>query len=557
MLVASFLAGCSPLAAPTPSSNTPTTTAPLRPWLDVTETAIGDTGEWTHKVELADIDGDGLVDLLFANGGNYDSPGKPAISQVFLNQGPGKRFKEVSQEVLGPTARWVRVIKVRDVNGDEHPDIMLGATYESQSQLYLGDGSGNFTKVTSTHLPQVDASIGDLEFGDVDGDQDLDVVLADWGPGSPMSSVGGRTMLWLNDGAGHFSDATGTRMPDVLVKFSWELEFADVDDDYDLDVVVSCKMCKGSFLFENDGTGGFTDVTAARLPQYPNNYDFEVMDLDGDGHLDLVTINDGVDYREHIFLNDQRTGFDDATAELWPMSENLPCDDNMAAFLDFDSDGDADLLIGSLSCPERLLLNDGSGHLKQAGLIEGSTPGTLGIAVGDLDGDHKLDVAQAQGEAAFEEKIYLGQDIPADTAPPSITRVEEVGALAAGQPVIIRARVHDHKSPTMPQDWRSVVLSWTAGGRTRETPMRWYGEYLWRGTIHEPPDGGIRYQVCATDAAGNEACSLRKPAGTSPTSAVQKKFKRSSCVRSRRVNEAADAAGRPARGRMADSIPAA
>ncbi|HXQ34323.1 MAG TPA: hypothetical protein VN843_09940, partial [Anaerolineales bacterium] len=75
------------------------------------------------------------------------------------------------------------------------------------------------------------------------------------------------------------------------------------------------------------------------------------------------------------------------------------------------------------------------------------------------------------------------------------------------QPVQIRARIHDNKSPTMPQDWQSVVLRWTTDGQTEEVPMQWYGEYLWRGTIDEPPASGFTYQVCAADAAGNETCS--------------------------------------------------
>jgi hypothetical protein len=481
-------------------------------WVDATKTTIGTTKglTWTNKVELADINGDRLVDILFANGGDYDYPGEPALSQVFLNRGSNQMFEEATRQVFDSTRMLARVIKVGDVNADGSPDILVGTTFQTQSQLFLGDGSGNFTNVTKTHIPPVKASVGDLEFGDVDGDEDLDVVLVDWGPDSPMSNEGGRTMLWLNDGTGHFTNATAQRMPGVLVKFSWELEFVDVDNDYDLDILVSCKVCDGSFLFENDGTGSFTDVTQQKLPQFQNNYDFEAMDVNCDDYLDLVTINDGLSYQEHIFLNDREGGFRNKTGRLWPGSENLGKDDNMAAFLDFDSDGDADLLIGSLDGPDRLHKNDGSGKLKlvnRTQSILGDTQGTLGIAVADLNGDRKLDVAEAQGEGAWPEKVYLGKNLPADTAPPVITQVEKVSSSGADQPLQIRARVHDNKSPTMPHDWRSVVLRWTADGQAHQRSMQWYGEYLWRARIDEPPTGDFSYKVCATDAAGNKACA--------------------------------------------------
>jgi hypothetical protein len=484
------------------------TEPPVVLWENVTKTTIGKTSDWTNKVELADINADSLVDLLFANGGYYETPGNPTFSQVFLNQGTGMAFKEVTQEVFGPVRMLARVIKVRDVNADGQADMIVGTTFQSQSQLYFGTGSGKFTNATTTHFPRIDSSIGDLEIGDIDGDGDLDVVLADWGPGSPMSNIGGHTMLWLNDGTGHFSDATDTQMPDIRVKFSWELELVDIDNDYDLDILVSCKQCDGSFLFKNEGTGKFTDVTSHSLPQFTNNYDFEAMDINGDDYLDLVTINDGRDLAEHLFLNNQQGGFEDATERLWPpRTGNLGCDDNMAVFFDFDSDGDADLLIGSLNCPDRLLLNDGSGVMKPSGHVEGSSPGTLGIAVADLNDDQKLDVVEAQGEAAFDEQVFFGKEIQPDTAAPIITLVEKLSIVDATQLVRIRARIHDNKSPVMPHDWQLVVLRWTANGRIQETPMQWYGEYLWRATIDELPDGDFSYQVCATDAAGNEACS--------------------------------------------------
>jgi hypothetical protein len=107
----------------------------------------------------------------------------------------------------------------------------------------------------------------------------------------------------------------------------------------------------------------------------------------------------------------------------------------------------------------------------------------------------------------FRSANYLGDKIQPDTAPPVITEVEKVSASGADRPLQIRARVHDNKSPTMPHDWRSVVLRWRTDGQTHQRSMQWYGEYLWRGMIDKPPAGDFSYEVCATDAAGNKACA--------------------------------------------------
>src|SRR5215203_803423 len=160
-------------------------TAPVRPlWVDATSATLGPTKYWTNKVEIADLNGDGRPDLLFANGGDYSTPGAPEPSQVFFNSGPGVRFREVTAEVLGSTPNLARVIKARDLNADGFVDIIIGTTYQTQSRLFMGTGQGRFSETTKTHLPVMPLSVGDLETGDVDGDGDLDVVLADWGPGN-------------------------------------------------------------------------------------------------------------------------------------------------------------------------------------------------------------------------------------------------------------------------------------------------------------------------------------------------------------------------------------
>jgi VCBS repeat protein len=182
--------------------------------------------------------------------------------------------------------------------------------------------------------------------------------------------------------------------------------------------------------------------------------------------------------------------------------------------LDYDSDGDPDVLVASLAGPDRILMNDGRGRLRLNvnwvnSFTGDPTHGTLGTAVADLNGDRKLDVVQSQGEVPGydDERVFLGHNLRRDTAPPVIASAQRVRR--ARGPVVVRARVHDDKSPTMPHDWRSVVLRATTQGKTRTVPMRWYGEYLWRASLDAPRSGGLRYRVCATDAAGNRACSRR------------------------------------------------
>lgn len=66
-------------------------------WVDATGDTIGATGDWTNKVEIADVDGDADLDLLFANGAAYETAGPPVASQVFLNQGAGQPFEDATQ----------------------------------------------------------------------------------------------------------------------------------------------------------------------------------------------------------------------------------------------------------------------------------------------------------------------------------------------------------------------------------------------------------------------------------------------------------------------------
>ncbi len=475
-------------------------------WDDATADTIGTTAQWSNKVELADVDGDGWVDILFANGGDYFDAGTPEAQRVFKNLGNWSaappHFQEITATVFGGAGtRLSRVIKVRDVDGDGDQDIFVGGAHGTASGLFVQGPAGTWTDA-SGDLPSGNVTLGDAEFGDVDMDGDLDLVMTDWG-GDPQVVSGGPTRLWLNDGDGVFTDAT-TRMPPTLIEMSWDLEVIDVDDDADLDVLVSSKLSAGGFLFLNDGAGTFTDASS-RLPQRTNNYEYEAMDVDGDGDLDLVTINDGPQFRETMLINDGDGSFVDDTATRWPAAGNpANGDDNVEAFLDVDDDGDADFIVGSLNDDDRLLLNDGAGvFTAETDAMTLSTPGTLGLALADLNGDDRLDVVQSQGEVAAADKVLLANTtVAADTTAPAMRILHR----AYSDDLLLVVRIHDHKSPSAAHDWTEVVVEPASPGTADDIVMTWRGEYLWAAEIDDTSAFAI-YRVCATDRAGNETCS--------------------------------------------------
>ena len=221
-----------------------------------------------------------------------------------------------------------------------------------------------------------------------------------------------------------------------------------MDNDFDLDVLSLQELWR--FLpLPQRWNWGFQDASSS-LPQFSNNYDFELMDVTGDGFLKQQSMT--VQSTEHLFVGGPGGVYTDGTEALWPAVFNIGEDDNVNRFFDVDSDGHSDLFIGSLSGPDRVLTMNSDGTIVDLYEIEvgPSTPGTLDIALADLNGDNKLDWVQGQGEVGNESNhIYWGDDIPADTAPPHIPLIqtptwnEEEGAWS------FMARIHDGKAAVL------------------------------------------------------------------------------------------------------------
>ena len=140
-----------------------------------------------------------------------------------------------------------------DVDGDGDQDLLI-IGFESPlviAKLYLNDGNGNFSEVVGT--PFIPVYMSSISFIDIDGDNDEDVLVTGKLPSNLAS-----TELYVNDGFGNFSLVVGDPFEDVQFGRS---AIADVDGDNDLDILITGGNDFGNNvnnLYLNDGIGNFT-----------------------------------------------------------------------------------------------------------------------------------------------------------------------------------------------------------------------------------------------------------------------------------------------------------
>jgi len=389
--------------------------APAAAQFTLASGALPAQSSWTDGVELADVDGDGDVDVLFANGSGYGAGG--ALPQhLFLNDGSGTFTAAHSQ--LNVASFNAKMVIAEDLDGDG--DLDLAYAVESgfpgptqTPRILINDGTGNFADESATRLPPVTMASFCVCAGDVDDDGDLDLVFTD---GGTFAGVPSQAHLFENDGAGFFTDATAAEMPVDLYN-AQDATLFDWDGDFDVDITLSGKGAAGnrSRLYLNDGTGSFVKSTILDGLGTGNTYEIDWGDLDGDDDLDgLVQSISGVS--EGVAYN----GIGSITTAVLPSPNGD--DDNEMAGLDYDNDGDLDVLVGSLGTSgEKLYRNDGGGAFTNVnGLVQTQLDSTLDLGIADLDGDDDYDFVTGQGESGnFTNKVYLSAG-PADSRPPRI-----------------------------------------------------------------------------------------------------------------------------------------
>jgi hypothetical protein len=455
----------------------------------------GGGGCYTNYLVVVDLDNDDALDIIMPNSGFSDEP-----LVVYRNNGDAT-FANVSAAAVGGATGRVRVVAVADVTGDGFADFYAPSANGQADRFFINDGDGTFTDDAAARLPGVSSHAGAARFGDFDGDGDLDLLVGD-------SVQGGTPLghLYLNDGSGQFTEAPPLpTMTQGSEPFDFDL--FDMDGDFDLDVFVDMHNGKG-VLWRNEG-GTFADATASLPDQSGLKYGPGVCDVDGDGDLDIWQDNSGPNYTEQLMINDGTGSFTDETTSRVSGNTN-GADDNGVVCIDADGDGDFDAAVTALGNPERLFMNDGSGHFTLESMaFPGPGDSSLWADYGDLNGDGKLDVVTGQGESgSFVDKVYVGSGAAVvDVTAPKIRAVEQPSGVGSAESPVVRFGVSDNAvTDTGPRLERAYVA--ISEPAPAEVDADFIGGDLFRAVLPMQADGAmVSFQVCAVDRRGNEGCS--------------------------------------------------
>jgi len=409
-------------------------------------TAFPGPQAWTEGVECADVDHDGDLDVFFAEGDGFDTAGTKRQNILIINKlievGPWN-FADESVARLGAHVSNAKGVTTGDIDGDGWIDAVFANAFNTDPPfLYrnLGPATpGFFAMESATRGLTTPFSSGAAQFGDVDDDGDLDLVVNDAYNNGPAR----RPHLYLNDGTGVFTESAAT-FNAPLKSGQMDVQLVDIDGDWDIDFFGDNKFVNSGgnhFLLLNDGHGTFSDHSSLIQAGNGGTYEAEVGDLDGDDDLDLFFVSLSGFSEGAVRNNVVPSGTLSFTNQA-----ALPgsVDDNEIALFDYDDDGDYDVVVGSLGSHEYLYRNDGGfTFVNQSSAIQSIQDSTLDCTLADLNNDGAYDLITAQGESgAFIDRFYRNTGA-ADTLPPRLVAEQTPATASNTGPIVVHAKIRD------------------------------------------------------------------------------------------------------------------
>jgi len=291
---------------------------------------------------FGDFNNDGHLDLFVQNWNGRNS-------HLYMNNGDGTFTKITSGDIVNDGG-WSFNSSIADYDNDGNLDIFVdnGAfiPYGENNFLYKGNGDGTFIKITSGDIVndgEHSLSSSWCDYND-DGYQDLFVANSD-----PFNGIAINNFLYQNNGNGTFTKLTeGVVVNDSSISIggSW----GDYDNDGDFDLFVANWYSENNHLYQNKGDGTFTKITSGAIV---NDGGSSVSgawgDYDNDGDLDLYVTND---WNENNFLysnNGDQTFTRITTGDI----VNDGGRSNGATWADYNNDGYLDLFVPNGQVPSQ------------------------------------------------------------------------------------------------------------------------------------------------------------------------------------------------------------